>query len=77
MIPAETLSIEQKIKSGGFLKLRREFCPWVGICAGTAYKEVTAGRLRLTKVGNKTFVIAADAIEFRERLRKESRGEAA
>jgi hypothetical protein len=63
------LSIEQKIASGGFLNFRREFCPWVGICAVTGYKEAKAGRLRLTKIGRKTTVAAQDALAYRDTVR--------
>jgi hypothetical protein len=67
-----SLSVEQKIASGGMLDFRREFCPWIGICAVTGYKEVKAGRLRLTKIGRKSTVAAADAIAFRDALREAS-----
>jgi len=61
---AETLTIAQKLAAGGFLSLKREFCPWAGACHVTAYKEAKAGRLRLTKIGRKTVVAAPDAIAF-------------
>jgi hypothetical protein len=65
-------SIEQKIASGGFLNFRREFCPWVGICAVTGYKEAKEGRLRLTKIGRKTIVAVDDAIAYRDAVRAAS-----
>ena len=67
------LSIEQKLASGGFLDFRKEFCPWVGICAVTGYKEVNAGRLKLTKIGRKSTVAAPDALEYRDARRAASR----
>jgi hypothetical protein len=66
------LTIEQKIASGGFLDFRREFCPWVGICAVTGYKEIKAGRLKITKLGRSTKVAASDAIAYRDELRAAS-----
>jgi hypothetical protein len=38
------LTIEQKLSSGALLSLRREFCPWAGVCAVTIYKEISEGR---------------------------------
>jgi hypothetical protein len=66
------LTIEQKLASGGFLDFRREFCPWVGMCAVTGYKQIKEGRLRLTKIGRKSVVAAQDAIAYREELRAAS-----
>lgn len=63
------LTIEQKLSSGGFLDFRREFCPWIGICAVTGYKQIKEGRLRLTKIGRKSVVAAQDAIAYRDALR--------
>lgn len=63
-----SLSVEQKIASGGMLDFRREFCPWIGICAVTGYKEVKSGRLRLTKIGRKSMVAVADALAYRDGL---------
>ncbi len=60
------LTIEQKIASGGLLSLRREFCPWAGMCAVTAYKEAKAGHLKLTKIRGRTMVAAPDAIAYRD-----------
>jgi hypothetical protein len=71
------LTIEQKLASGGFLDFRLEFCPWIGICKVTGYKEVKAGRLKLTKIGRKSTVAAADAFAYREMLRSGSLGKAA
>ena len=48
------------------LAFREEFCPWMGIGTGTAYNEVKAGRLNLTKIGRKTVVAAADALAYRK-----------
>jgi hypothetical protein len=39
-----SLSIEQRLASGGFLDFRREFCPWIGFCVVTGYKQVKAGQ---------------------------------
>jgi hypothetical protein len=66
------LTIEQKLASGGFLDFRLEFCPWVGMCAVTGYKQVKAGRVRLTKIGRKSVVAAQDAIAYREAMRSAS-----
>jgi hypothetical protein len=63
------ITIEQKLASGGFLDFRREFCPWIGICAVTGYKQVKEGRLKLTKIGRKSVVAAQDAIACRDALR--------
>jgi hypothetical protein len=63
------LTIEQKLSSGALLSLRREFCHWAGICAVTAYKEKSEGRLKVVKVGRKTMVAAADAIAWRDNKR--------
>jgi hypothetical protein len=71
------LTIEQKLASGGFLDFRREFCPWVGMCAVTGYKHVKAGRLKITKIGRKSTVTAPDAIAFRDDMRAASQAEAA
>ena len=72
-----SLTVEQKLASGGFLDFRREFCPWVGICAVTGYKHVKAGSLKLTKVGRKSTVAAPDAIAFRDDMRASSQSKAA
>jgi hypothetical protein len=66
---APSLSLEQKLSCGALLSLKREFCPWAGICAVTAYKEISEGRLRIVKVGRKTLVAAADALVWRDRMR--------
>ena len=71
------LTVEQKLSSGGFLDFRREFCPWIGICTVTGYKEVKAGRVKLTKIGRKSAVAAADAIAYRDAMRSASQLEAA
>ncbi len=71
------LTIEQKLASGGLLDFRREFCPWIGMCAVTGYKAVKAGRLRITKVGRNSKVAASDAIAYREALREASRSASA
>jgi hypothetical protein len=63
------LTVEQKLASGGFLDFRTEFCPWIGICTVTGYKEVKAGRVRLTKIGRSSKVAASDAIAYREAVR--------
>jgi hypothetical protein len=68
--PHPTLTIEQKLVSGGLLSLRREFCPWAGMCAVTAYKAISEGRLKVVKIGRKTMVTADDAIAFRDALRR-------
>jgi hypothetical protein len=68
--PHPTLTIEQKLASGGLLSLRREFCPWAGMCAVTAYKAISEGRLKVVKVGRKTMVAGEDAIAFRDALRR-------
>jgi hypothetical protein len=70
---AVALTVEQKIASGGLLDFRSEFCPWIGICAGTGYKEIKEGRLKLTKLGRKSTVAAEDAIAYRDALRAASR----
>lgn len=64
--PAATVSIPEKLASGSLLHIRREFCPWIGISAVTAYKEVKAGRLKVTKIGHRTYVAAVDALAFRD-----------
>src|ERR1700722_9546116 len=43
---------------GGFLDFRRELCPWIGFCVVTGYKQVKAGKIKITKVGRK-WVVAA------------------
>jgi hypothetical protein len=63
------LTIEQKIASGGFLDFRREFCPWVGICVVTGYKQIKARHLKLTKIGRKSVVAVPDALAYRDALR--------
>jgi hypothetical protein len=60
------LPIEQKLAAGGLLSLRREFCPWAGICAVTAYKEISEGRLKVVKIGRNTMVAGQDAIAWRD-----------
>jgi hypothetical protein len=63
------LTIEQKLASGGFLDFRREFCPWIGVCAVTGYKLAKAGHVKITKIGRKSTVTALDAFACREALR--------
>jgi hypothetical protein len=65
----QSLTIEQKLASGGFLDFRLEFCPWIGVCTVTGYKLVKAGRVKITKIGRKSAVAAQDAIASREALR--------
>jgi hypothetical protein len=64
-----SLTIEQKLASGGFLDFRREFCPWIGFCVVTGYKQVNAGKIKITKVGRKSVVAAQDALAYRDALR--------
>lgn len=65
-----SLTIEQKLASGGFLDFRREFCPWIGFGVVTGYKQVKAGKVKLTKIGRKSLVAAQDAIAYRDELRR-------
>ena len=51
-----------------FLDFRREFCPWIGFCVVTGYKQVRAGKIKITKVGRKSVVAAQDAIAYRDAL---------
>jgi len=69
----KSISIKDKIASGALLDFAREFCPWVGITPPTAYKHVKSGKLKITKVGRKSTVAAADAIAFCDALREASR----
>src|SRR5262245_45933530 len=46
------------------------FCAWASIGRSTAYEEARAGRLRLTKVGRKSIIVAADAQACLESLPK-------
>jgi hypothetical protein len=64
-----SLTIEQKLASGGSLDFRREFCPWIGFCVVIGYKQVNAGKIKITKVGRKSVVPAQDAIAHRDALR--------
>lgn len=61
-----SLTVAEKLESGGFLALRREFCPWSGLCATMAYREIAAGRLRATKLGSRTMIAAQDALAWRD-----------
>src|SRR5690349_6969792 len=38
-----------------------EFCEAHGICKSTAYNEVTAGRLKLTRIGRRVLIAKPDA----------------
>ena len=38
-----------------------EFCRWAGIGRSLAYKEITAGRLKIKKVGRRTLITAEAA----------------
>jgi hypothetical protein len=67
------LTIEQKLSSGALLSLRREFCPWAGVCAVTAYKEIARGHLKIVKVGRKTMVTGTDACLMTFRAEKARR----
>jgi hypothetical protein len=40
------------------------------MCAVTAYKAISEGRLKVVKIGRKTMVTADDAIAFRDALRR-------
>jgi hypothetical protein len=73
----ERLTIAEKLSAGGLLDFRREFCPWIGVSPVTAYKEVKAGRVTITKIGRKSMVAAEDAIAYRELLRRTVRVAAA
>lgn len=39
----------------------REFCAWSRLGKTSAYREVSAGRLRVVKVGAKTLILMSDA----------------
>jgi hypothetical protein len=45
-----------------------EFCAAHGIGRSLCYEEISAGRLRVRKVGRRTLILAADAAAWREAL---------
>jgi hypothetical protein len=52
------------------------FCAWAAIGRSTVYEEARAGRLRLTKIGRKSIIVAEDAKAWLDSLPK-SGGEVA
>jgi hypothetical protein len=64
-----TLSIEDRIRSGGLIPLSPDFCDWASISRVTAYKLIAEGRLKVVKVGRSPKVAGEDAIAFRDALR--------
>jgi excisionase family DNA binding protein len=64
-----SLSIEDRIRSGGLISLSPEFCDWASISRVTAYKLIAEGQLRVVKVGRSTRVTGEDATAWRDRLR--------
>jgi hypothetical protein len=69
MSKTTSLSIEDRIRSGGLITLSPEFCAWASISRVTAYKLIGEGRLKVVKVGRSTKVAGADAIAWRDALR--------
>lgn len=47
-----------------------EFLTWASISRTQTYREVAAGRLRITKRGNRSFVAATDAKDWLAALNK-------
>jgi hypothetical protein len=66
MIRNYARQVEGKLATGGFLTLQDEFVWWSGICRTTVYQEAAKGHLKLTKIGRKTVVAAADALAWRD-----------
>jgi hypothetical protein len=64
-----SLSIEDRIRSGGLISLSPEFCDWAGISRVTAYKEISEGRLKTIKVGRSRKVTGPDALAYVAALR--------
>ena len=62
------LTIEERFRSGGLLKLS-EFCLWAAICRVSAYKEISEGRLKATKIGRTTRIAGEDATAWRDARR--------
>jgi excisionase family DNA binding protein len=58
--PINSLSIAERLAAGGALSIE-EVAAWAGIGRGKAYKEIGAGRLKVTKIGRRTIVRAVDA----------------
>ena len=74
---SDTVTLEQKLATGGLIDFRREFCPWIGVGVVFGYQLVKSGEIRLTKIGRRSFVAAADATAFVESRRAASRSAAA
>jgi hypothetical protein len=72
-----SLTIEQKFATGALLGFRHEFCAWIGIGVTSAYRELKAGNIKITKVGGKTMITPQDAIAARELFRSASQPQAA
>lgn len=54
-----------------------EFCAWAPLGRSKFYQEVTAGRIRLRKVGRKSVVTVTDALAWLESLPDGGRADAA
>lgn len=55
-----TLSISERLAMGGALGMD-EVAAWAGIGRGKLYKEIAAGRIKITKIGSRSVVLAEEA----------------
>jgi prephenate dehydrogenase len=49
-----------------------EFCRDCAICRSRTYEEISAGRLRIFKIGSSTRIAGEDALAWRDMFRSES-----
>jgi excisionase family DNA binding protein len=62
-MPEKKMSLPLQIPARGAMSIR-EFTRWACICRTKVYQEISAGRLRIHKVGRKTIISYADAEQW-------------
>lgn len=70
--PPIQLSVQDRLAAGGLIDMRSEFCPWANISHVTAYREIEAGNLVVSRIGKRVLVAAADALAYRDSKRVSS-----
>jgi hypothetical protein len=65
-------SVSERFASGGNLTID-EFAAWAGIGRVTAYREISEGRLALTKIGKCSRIAVPDALRWRDEMREASK----
>jgi excisionase family DNA binding protein len=61
-LPGETSAIRSPSAKGAFTIAG--FCDWASISRSKVYDEISAGRIRIRKVGARTLILRADAEEW-------------